>query len=219
MPSTAELRSAVRSLSTLASADLSAVWARVRTPDQAQAALENVLPDISVTYRLASASVAADWYDERRDAMRIRGRFSALVPDIDDAGADVLARWGVGPLYSSAPDWASAMTLIDGGLQRRIADAARDTVRESSIADPRARGWERETLGGCDFCEMIASRGVVFSEASADFASHDHCQCIAVPAFEGEARPVQPYTPSDRDISDEDRARVRDYLSQHRNAG
>ncbi|MCW2752493.1 MAG: hypothetical protein JWR83_3603 [Aeromicrobium sp.] len=215
MPSTAELRSAIRSLTVLAASDLSVVWNRVQTPDQARDMLETVLPDVALTYRMAAATVAADWYDERRDAKRISGRFRALVPHLDDAGAEVLARWGVGSRYSDDPDWSAAKTLIEGGLQRRIADAARDTIRSSSIEDPQAHGWERETSGGCEFCEMLASRGVVYSQASADFASHDHCQCIAVPAFDGEARPVQPYTPSDRDISDDDRARVRAYLAQH----
>lgn len=219
MPTTAELRSSIHTLSLLAAADLRAVWRRVRTPDQARNALEDVLPDLALTYRMAAAATAADWYDDYRDRHDIRHRFSALVPDLGDAGAAVLARWGVGPLYAEEPDWASARTLIEGGLQRRIADAARDTIRESSIEDPRARGWQRETNGGCDFCEMVASRGVVFSEASADFASHDHCQCIAVPAFDGEAKPVRPYTPTERDITDADRARVRAYLREHRAAG
>lgn len=219
MPTPADLRANVASLSTLAAHDLRGLWSSVKTADAARNALEDILPKLSVTYRLASASMAADWYDDHRDLLGVRGRFSALVPDIDDAGADVLARWGVGPLYSDKPDWESAQTLIEGGLQRRIADASRDTIRESSIEDPRARGWQRETSGGCEFCEMVAARGVVFSEASADFASHDHCQCIAVPAFDGEPKPVKAYTPSERDISDADRARVRDYLRSHRTAG
>lgn len=219
MPTPADLRVSISDLSTLAAHDLRGLWRTVKTADQARDALENTLPSLALTYRLASATVAADWYDELRDHHGIRGRFSALVPDIDHAGADVLARWGVGPLYSAQPDWSSARTLIEGGLQRRIADAARDTVRESSIEDPRARGWERETAGGCEFCEMIASRGVVFSEASADFASHDNCQCIAVPAFEGDSKPVREYVPTSRTITDADRARVRAYLAQHRNAG
>lgn len=212
MPTPADLRVAVKSLSTLAAADLRGVWSKAKTADQATAALENILPDLSLTYRLAAATTAADWYDDYRDQHRIKRRFSALVPDLDDAGADVLARWGVGPLYSDKPDWSAARTLILGGLQRRIADAARDTVRESSIEDPEARGWQRQSSGGCAFCEMLASRGVVYSESSADFASHDHCHCYAVPAFNGSSRPVKPYTPSLRQSTEADRARVRAYL-------
>jgi hypothetical protein len=36
-----------------------------------------------------------------------------------------------------------------------------------------------------------------------------------VPAFGGQARPVQPYTPSLRQASKADRARVRDYIATH----
>lgn len=219
MATPAELRSAIHSLSTLAAADLRSVWSKVNTADQAQEALLNVLPDLTLSYRLASASVAADWYDDLRDHHRIRRKFTALVPDIDDGGADILARWGVGPLYSAQPDWSRAKALVSGGLQLRIANAARDTVRESAIEDPEARGWQRETSGGCEFCEMLAGRGIVYDEASADFASHTNCNCIAVPAFEGREKPVKAYTPSPRNITDADRTRVREYISQHRNTG
>lgn len=219
MSTAADLRVSLHGLTRFAVKDVRGLWRQVSTPDQAKQALRDVLPDLSRTYRLAAATVAADWYDDVRDRHGVKGRFTAIVNDFDDAGADALAGWGVGPLYKAEPDWASSLTLVEGGLQRRIADAARDTVRESSIEDPQARGWQRETSGGCEFCEMVASRGVVFSEASADFASHDNCQCVAVPAFEGAAKPVRPYTPSERDITDDDRARVREYLREHRNAG
>jgi hypothetical protein len=45
---------------------------------------------------------------------------------------------------------------------------------------------------------MLIGRGAVYSEAGADFASHDHCNCSAVPAFGGQPRPVKPYTVSPR---------------------
>lgn len=219
MQTAAELRLAIHGLTTFANNDLRGLWRSVSTADQAKEALVNTLPDLAKTYRLASATVAADWYDELRDGAGITRRFSALVPDVTAVDAEPLAKWGVGPLYSSAPDWVSARSLIEGGLQRLIADAARDTVRESSIEDPEARGWQRETSGGCEFCELLAGRGVVYSEASADFASHNNCLCYAVPAFDGEPKPVQPYTPSLRESTPADRARVRDYIAAHRPVG
>jgi hypothetical protein len=62
---------------------------------------------------------------------------------------------------------------------------------------------------------MLIGRGAVYSEATADFAAHDHCKCSAVPAFDGEPRPVKPFTPSLREATDADRARVREYLATH----
>lgn len=219
MPTPTLLRSAVSDLSSLAVHELRGIWKPSRNPTQIRDLLAEVLPQVVDVYGTAAATVAADWYDELRDGLNIAGRFSAIPTELGDTGGEELAGWGVGPLFSAEPDFATAQTLIEGGLQRRIADAARDTVIESSIADPSARGWQRETSGGCDFCEMLAGRGIVFSEESADFASHDHCQCYAVPAFDGEPKPVKAYTPSDRNITDVDRARVRDYLADHSDAG
>lgn len=184
MPSTRDLRAAVAGLSTIAARDLKRLWQPSLSADRAKERLLNVLPDLSRTYRLASSTVAADWYDELRDARKVRGRFAAVVPDLDDAGADALAGWAVGPLFDAEPSWERAFALAEGGLQLRIANAARDTVRLSSVADPRARGWEREaSAASCDFCHLLAGRGAVYTEATADFEAHDRCDCVAVPAF------------------------------------
>lgn len=217
MPTINDLRNAVDDLHTLAANDLSRLWRQVTNADEAREALEDVLPLLVRTYGLAAATVAADWYDDLRDEVNVSRRFSAIPAELGD-GADVLARWGIGPLFSATPDFGAARTLVDGGLQRRIANGARETVRASSIADPQAQGWQRSASGGCSFCRTLAGRGVVYSQAGADFASHDHCRCQAVPAFEGEPRPVKPYTPSNRNITDADRTRVREYIATH-NAG
>lgn len=212
MPTTSDLRLAISGLSLLAKADLRALWRQVDSEAAAREALEDVLPDLARTYRIAAAATAADWYDDLRDELNIDRRFSAIVKDFDDAETGSLARWATEPLRAAEPDWGRARTLVEGGLQLRIANAGRETITESAVADPRARGWQREADGGCPFCVMLASRGAVYSEASVDFAAHDHCQCIAVPAFEGAERLVKPYTPTDRNITDADRARVRAWL-------
>jgi hypothetical protein len=67
----------------------------------------------------------------------------------------------------------------------------------SAVADPGASGWQRTGSGtSCTFCRMLIGRGGVYSEATADFASHDHCNCSATPAWVDQPRPVKPYTPS-----------------------
>lgn len=215
MPTPSDLRDGVDGLSTLAAGDLRALWRSVNTAEEAREALEDVLPALVSTYGVASAALAADWYDELRDELNVDGRFAAIVADLDDLGGDTLARWGVGPLFTPEPDWRRAQTLIEGGLQLRIANASRETVRLSSLEDPRARGWQRSASGGCSFCQMLAARGAVYSESTVSFSAHDHCRCIAVPAFDGQPVPVQPYTPTDRNITDADRTRVRAYLAEH----
>jgi hypothetical protein len=215
MATPAELKVAISDLAVLADNDLAALWRQVETPEQAREALQDVLPALVNTYSLASATISADWYDDLRDMVEARGRFTAIPAEPGEQGADVLARWGVGPLFAAEPDWRRARTLIAGGMQLRIANGSRYTVAGSSIADPAAEGWMRQGSGSCAFCAMLIGRGAVYAEQGADFASHDHCNCSAVPAFKGEPRPVKPYTPSKRKASDADSARVREYLRTH----
>ena len=212
MATPAELEVAVTDLATLADNDLASLWRQVETADQARDALMDVLPDLIQTYSLASATISADWYDDIRDMVEARGRFTAIPAEPGELGADKLARWGVGPLFTEEPDWQRAMTLVRGGMQLRIANSSRYTVAGSSLADPAAEGWQRQGSGECDWCSVLIGRGAVYSESTADFAAHDHCRCSAVPAFRGQPRPVRPYTPSSRSVTDADRARVREYL-------
>lgn len=218
MPTVDELRSGVADLSTLAAADLRNLWRSVSNAAEAQAALSDILPALVTTYGAASATLAADWYDELRDEVGAAGRFFAITASVDEQGSDVLARWGVGPLFKEEPDWEAAQTLIDGGLQRRIANGARETVRLSSLEDPQTQGWQRAGGGDCGFCDMLIARGAVYTSRTVDFSAHDNCRCHAIPAFRGRAKPVQPYKPSSRNVTDADRARVREYLATH-NAG
>jgi hypothetical protein len=76
-----------------------------------------------------------------------------------------------------------AFVQSSGAATRLVLDAGRDTIRQTTVADPRTAGWQRVTSGGCDFCAMLAGRGAVYSEATADFASHDHCACSAEPVY------------------------------------
>jgi len=79
---------------------------------------------------------------------------------------------------------SDAFTLASGEMSRLVLDAGRETVRATSIADPRCEGWERiVSRGACEFCVMIADRGAVFTKDSADFQSHGACGCTAAPVF------------------------------------
>lgn len=215
MATLTDLRDGVQDLATLAANDLRGLWRQVTNLDEAREALEDILPMLVRTYGLAAGTLAANWYDDLRDELNVERRFAAIVAELDDQGADVLARWGVKPLLGDEPDWRRAQVLVEGGLQRRIANGARETVRISSIEDSQAQGWMRAGGGDCAFCDLLISRGAVYTEATADFAAHDHCRCTAVPAFRGRPKPVRPYTPSARNVSDADRARVREYLATH----
>lgn len=209
------LASATSSLATLANETLQGLWRQVTDALQVKAVLLDALPALIDQYGSAAATLAADWYDDYRATADISGRFLAIPAEVGDRGADELVGWGISPLFSAEPDVEAAKTRIEGGLQRRIANVARDTVIDSAIADPAAEGWQRVGVGSCAFCQMLIARGSVYSEKTADFGSHDHCHCSAVPAFGGQPRPVKPYQPTSRRITDADRARVRKYLRTH----
>ena len=215
MPTPSDLRLALAGLSSLATADLASLRRQVRTADEAKAAYVEVLPALTRTYGLAAGAVAADWYDDTRDELNVDRRFAAIVTDVNDDGLDALAKWGVGPLYDTEPDWDAALARISGGVQLKITNVARDTVMTSATEDPEAQGWQRSASGGCAFCQMLAARGAVYRSNTVDFGAHPHCQCVAVPAFTGRPVPVKPYRPSAKTITDADRARTRAWMRQH----
>lgn len=216
-PQAERLRRDVRALTALAANDLRVAWARFDTADAARDGLLDLLPRLIELYGAAAATLAADWYDDVRDELGAPRRFRAIPAALpaDAAGAAELARWGIAPLFQAEPDVTAAQSLVDGGLQRRIVNASRETITASAIEDPAADGWQRVGSGDCAFCSMLLGRGAVYSEKTADFAAHDHCHCSAVPAFGGQPRPVKPYKPSLRQSTEADRALVREYLATH----
>ena len=174
------LRADTATLVRLADADLSRLWRLVASGASAEVALRDILPAIVTEYGAAGAAVAAEWYDQQREKAGASGRFQALPVGADDRGAQSLIGWAL----TTATDDNSLATLIAGGVQRRIADHARYTIARNSIEDKAARGWRRTGSGSsCSFCSLLLGRGAVYTEATADFSSHDHCNCGAEPAF------------------------------------
>lgn len=215
------LRANVAGLTTLAQRDLAALWRDVRTAVQARRLLDDVLPALIETYGSAAASLAADAYDELREQQNIDGRFHALTPQLRDVGATELAGWAT----AEAERVETVLALVNGGMQRRIFNAARETTIGSTLADPAADGWQRVARpDGCMWCQMLAGRAELYrTEDSATFAAHDSCACTVTPAWGGRERPVKPYTPSPRYSDDEsgrakkaaDQARAKQWIADH----
>lgn len=177
---TQTLRSETAGLVRLANRDLSALWRMVSEGASAETALRDLLPAIVTEYGQAGAALAADWYDDQRDKVGARGRFMASPLEPSDRGAQAL----IGYALTTATSDATLATLVAGGVQRRIADHVRITIAKASVADRAAQGWERVGDGSsCAFCAMLLGRGAVYTEASADFESHDGCGCSAAPAW------------------------------------
>lgn len=207
------LRSETDQLVRLANRDLTRLWRLVSQGASAEVALRDLLPAIVREFGAAGAALAAEWYDDQRGKADVRGAFTAIPVRSDDRGAQSLIGWALREATSDA----ALQALILGGVQRRIADHVRYTVASSAIEDPAAKGWQRVGVGACKdgFCDMLIARGAVYTEASADFASHDNCKCSAVPAWGGQPLPVKPFTPSLETASDADKARVREYMRTH----
>ena len=218
-----EQRQAVADLTSLARRDLDAFWRLLEglSAEQVRDALMDVLPELGGVYGDAAAALAADWYEDVREASQARGSFSpVLASPPEPARWEALARWGVTPLFAEQPDAATALAQVAGGLQRSIADQHRLTVVESSIADPAASGWRRVGVGdSCRFCRMLIDRGHVFTEATSTFRSHDNCNCAASPSFAPNVVKVssEPYRQSKRRRSEAtkkaDNARARAYIA------
>lgn len=220
MVSRAEIRAHradVSTLTTLAKGDLAAAFRNFGDGVEAREVLREILPRLVALYGSAAATLGADWYDEMREAQEIPGTFRAIPAELPDKGrTDALARWGVAPLFGKGYDLSASLALVSGGLQRTIADMSRRTVTRSAVSDYGSVGWQRMGAGSCSFCQLLIGRGAVYSEETADFGSHDDCNCQAVPIFKGaEPIDVRDYVKSTRNISDADRARVRDYIASN----
>lgn len=166
-----EHRQAIADLNTLAYADIAELMRQVDDGEQARDGLMDLLPLLAVIYGSAAATLAADWYDDLRDAAGAAGRFLAIPAEttVDADRIAPLARWAVGPMFSPEPDATKAVTRASGGLQRIIANADRDTITTSVESDPAPAGWVRSaSSGACAFCKMLATRDVFYnSKASA----------------------------------------------------
>jgi hypothetical protein len=163
--------------------DLEKLWREFSTPVAARDVLARALPQLVAIYGAAAATLGADYFDEVRDEAAARGRFRAApVEPVTGEPLEVLARVAVGPLFGATPNQLTALTLAQGGLQRHIANADRETVRLASIEDKQAQGWMRVGDGGCDWCQQYLDGEVHYVEGY-DFDAHDHCNCTAQPVF------------------------------------
>lgn len=220
---TADFRAAQADLVTLTVADLEAFWRTLDASDAAgtRDALLSFLPDLVQTYGEIGAAYAADFYEELRDSSPdVRRPYTAVLPDdvVPVEQIEASTRWALGPLWTAQDDLAlaveAAFANLSGAANRLTLIPARDTVRENAARDPESIGWRRVGNGdSCAFCRMLIGRGNVYSADTARFASHDHCDCLAEPAWGGgEPAEVIQYMASKRNPTKADRARVRDFL-------
>lgn len=143
--------------------------------------------------RATSAGLAAAYLRAFRKAKGVPGDVKVVFaePLVVDQFTTSLRTTSVVALKAAAaagtsPDDAlgNALTLTSGAMSRLVLNAGRETVAATTVADPRAAGWQRVGVGRCDFCRMLLGRGAVYSEATATFEAHDHCGCTAEPVYD-----------------------------------
>lgn len=146
-----------------------------------------------------SAGMAAAYY---REFLRVEGIDTRVTPTIPPAldperirtslyatgfaGTRRALRAGM-----SVPSALSQGFVMASGSAARLAlEGGREAVLQTAESDGRVSGWIRVPSGNaCAFCAMLASRGPVYKQESADFESHDHCSCVAEPYYDGSAWP------------------------------
>lgn len=139
-----------------------------------------------------AAGLAAAYLTAHRDAAGVPGSPEIrLAPQIAADRLEtslrvtsiVAIRRGLGAGFSPEKALTNAFVQSSGAATRFVLEAGRETIRRTSLVDSRARGWQRVTVGGCNFCQMLAGRGAVYSDATVDFRAHDHCGCTAEPVY------------------------------------
>lgn len=196
MTTASEARQGLIDLTALSRRELFALWQSLSDLPlgEVRDALMAALPVLAEEYGSAAAALAADWYDDERERAGVRGRFLAAPVALPDVGRfEALVRWGLEPLFRPEPDAPAALTLIEGGMQRTVADQHRLTIVENTQRDPQAKGWRRVGVGtSCGFCRMLIGRGGVYTEAGVTFRSHDHCNCAASPTWDEKVVKISP---------------------------
>lgn len=141
-------------------------------------------------YHRMSAGIALDYYRRLRavELVKSKGAIDLTLPTITDGeiagtlyltGRDMTLRALVAGQSPQAA-MQNALVRTAGSMTRLILNGGRTALTEVSISDKDALGYRRITTGTCDFCAELASYGMF---STPDFQAHDHCGCVAEPAF------------------------------------
>lgn len=218
MPSPAESRAVLQLVTGAAVTAATQILSRLSGLGEVQRAdLLDAIPGIIGYYADGSSALAADFYDQEREAAAAAGRFVAEPVVLDRAEKIRRAiAWSTEPVIAGTGDVVVVEARLAEVVQLETARPYRDTIVTNRRRDPQGEGWRRVASGGCSFCRMLADRGAVYKAETARFASHPHCHCTAQPVFKGQPgdeADVMQYMASKRRRTAADRERVRAYLA------
>lgn len=184
-----------RDVRALALRDLRAFFAVLSSDSvDARDALERFVPLLVQQYGEIAATVAADFFDELREAAPVRESFRAVMADpVPVEQAEASTRWAVAPLFADVPDRLATFGRLAQVVDRLSLQPGRDTIARSVVRDPANARWARVPVGKtCAFCLVLASRGAVYvSEESAGGHRkfHGDCDCTPTPVWSDEDLP------------------------------
>lgn len=180
----AEYRKAQAELDRLVRAELDAIWQLIADRDlnSMRNILVEAVPAVIDKYGSASATIAAEWYEELVQA-------NAFVPDLysPDTWA-ASTRWALSPLYDFGDSQTAFIHLVSA-TTRHVRGHGRKVIDES-VRRERNVSYARVPTGAetCDFCLVLASRGPVYgTPQDARFREsdggkyHSDCYCEPVP--------------------------------------
>lgn len=218
MPTSLESRTILQRLTATAVESSTALFDRFTgSPEVVRGALLESIPAEVAYFGNASATLAADTYEEERELAKVRTSFTAEAVVVDRTVKVRRAiAWSAEPLFLLRPDRLLTASRLSGVVQLEVARPNRDTTLANRRKDPSASGWRRIARpGACGFCRMLADRGGVYREKTAYFASHEACHCVAQPVFSTddtiEVGAIQ-YIASKRNRTPVQRERVKAYI-------
>jgi hypothetical protein len=157
-------------------------------------------------YHRMSAGVSIDYYRRLRAAEidTSRGTVDVPLPSIGRGeiagtlyitGRDMTAK-AIAAGHSPQAAVQNALVRTAGSMTRLILNGGRESLVQAALDDSESLGYRRITTGTCDFCAELASHGLFESR---DFQAHDHCGCVAEPAFARATRAMAKITGRDKD--------------------
>ena len=184
----------LRGVRALALRELRGFWATLDLRDavRAREALQEFLPLLVANYGETAVSVAADFFEDMRDAAGAPGSFGAVLADqVEPVAVRHNVAWAVGPLFGEDGDALARLAHI---TDRMTLQPGRDTIARSVANDPSRPRWARVPTGPetCAFCRMTASRGASYTSPEAagrGRAYHADCDCTPTPVWDGQPYP------------------------------
>lgn len=171
------------------------------TLEEVRDSLGEEMVALAEVYAQTAGAHAAQWYEMLRERESVPQAYFAQVPDLIDA-KELRRDIRRDMRFAFAGDEAATKQALGDSFSKRVRAASRKTVAHNVASDPAKPAWARVPKGTetCAFCDMMASRGFVYSspESAGEGAAnrfHAHCDCAIVPIWDEGKVEIEGYDP------------------------